>query len=231
MATLALAEEFALTRDWRTGAALRNACRWLSGVRPVDESGGFPYRAGQPPSLMTSVWAHMALATATRAGVPEADASPQRIESLMGWFLTETRYDTPLTDAASEVAAKSELLPTAGAAALACLQDEPEGRQRLQEWLAHIGRTPPNVDARHGDASDMRYLFLGSLAFANHAEGAAAARWQAAMSATLLSRQVKEGRHAGAFEPTSDYADIYGHVFSTAFAALSIENAWRVRVK
>lgn len=233
MATLALAEEFSMTRDWRVGTPLRNACRWLSSITAHDGSSGFPYRAGRNASLMTSVWAHMALATAIRAGVPQSDAPPERLEALMAWFGSQTRYDTPLTDAASEVLAQSELLPTSGAAALACLQEEPELKPRLESWLARMGKEPPTLETRAGDARDVRYMFLGSLALANHASDAAGEKWKAAMAATILSRQVKGERDAneGAFESTSTYADIYGRAFSTAFTALSIENAWRVRVK
>ena len=236
MATLALCEEYVLTRDRAVAGPLRAACRWLSQTYALDGASGFPYREGQPGSMITSVWGYMALVTAIKAGVPSTDASPERVDRLLGWILSETRGDAPLIDAAGEVLARSDLLPTSGGAALAAISADPEYVPRAGKWMTRLARELPTLElpapeSRATDAADMRYLFMASLAFANHDAGPGAERWKSAMAATLLARQSKEGRQGGSFPATSDYADLYGRVFNTAFAALTIENAWRVRVK
>lgn len=233
MATLALAEDYALSRDARLRQPLRNACRWLSGVRADDGQGGFPYMVGQPASLMSSVWAYMALATARSIRVPDVDAPQSRLDDLLNWFERETRGFTTLKDS-HEVIPKTDLLPTAGAAALSLFAVDNGYEMRRVSFLGRIHRELPGVDPATGgkdDTSDMRYLFFGSLSLALHQQrGGQAGPWQSEFSRTLIANQHKSGGLAGSFDASCDYAQIYGRVFSTAYAALSIENAYRVQL-
>jgi len=234
MATLALAEDYALTRDQRLRKPLRDACRWLVSVRPADGSGGFPYKVGQGASLMTSVWAHMALATARNIRVPEIDAPQARIDDLLSWFGKETNGFTTLRDT-GEVLAQTDLLPTSSAASLTLFAVDAGYEMRRATFLARLAKDMPSLeisdknDAQdHGDA---RYLFFGSLAYALERQRTGnVSGWQNEFSRTVLANQIKTGGHSGAFESTSQYAKLYGRVFSTAFAALSIENAYRVQL-
>lgn len=232
MATLVLAEDFALSRDYRLREPLCRATRWLSAVRPVGGGGGFPYRLDREASLTSSVWAHMALVTARKLNVPQADAPQSRIDDLLVWFEKETRGFTVLRDS-DEVLAKSDLLPTAGAASLSQFAVDAGYEMRRATFLARLGKDQPNLDpaAKAGDAGDVRYLFFGSLAHAlEHQRSGATSAWHASFSQTILAQQIKQGGNEGAFEPSGDYASLYGRVFSTAMAALSVENAYRVQL-
>lgn len=233
MATLVLIEDFAMSRDARLRIPLRNACRWLAAVRAADGSGGFPYMVGQDASLMTSVWAYMALASARSVRVPELDAPQARMDGLLNWFERETKGFTTLKDT-QEVLARTDLLPTSSAAALSQFAVDAGYEMRRASFLGRLGRELPSVDPASGgkdDTSDMRYLFFGSLGFAlEQQRTGGTSPWQAEMSRTLLAHQLKTGGHSGSFDASCDYAQIYGRVFSTAFAALAIENAYRVQL-
>ncbi|MBK9975273.1 MAG: terpene cyclase/mutase family protein [Planctomycetes bacterium] len=232
MATLVLAEDFALSRDFRLREPLCLAARWLSSVRPVGGGGGFPYRLDREASLTSSVWAHMALVTARKLNVPQSDAPQARIDDLLTWFEKETRGFTVLRDS-DEVLAKSDLLPTAGAASLSQFAVDAGYEMRRATFLARLGKDQPNLDpaAKVGDAGDVRYLFFGSLAHAlEHQRSGTTSTWHGAFAQTVLAQQIKQGGNEGAFEPSGDYASLYGRVFSTAMTALSVENAYRVQL-
>lgn len=234
IATLALAEEFGMTRDWRLREPLRKACRWLCAVKAAD-SDGFPYKIDPdtgpgPASLTTSVWAYMALATARTVRVPPIDLPQQRLDGFIRWYSKATGIEQrePLTDQ-PELLASTDLLPSAAAGALSLFAIETDFEQRHATFLARISRDLPDLQAGTGDdRADMRYLFFGSLAKALHTQrgGTSAGQWQRAFAETLLYNQ----QHDGSFDLGSNYARLYGRVFTTALAALSIENAYRVNL-
>jgi hypothetical protein len=232
MATLALAEEFGMTRDWRLREPLRKACRWLCGVKAAG-SDGFPYKIGEGPeaaSLTTSVWAYMALATARMVRVPPMDLPRQRLDDFIRWYSKATGIEqrAPLTDQPEQLT-RSDLLPSAAAGALSLFAVETDFEQRHATFMARIRSEPPDLQAGPGqDRADMRYLFFGSLAKALDVQRGATpeGQWQRAFADTLLQNQQRDG----SFKPSSSYAEIYGNVFGTAMAALSIENAYRVNL-
>ncbi|MBE7492192.1 MAG: terpene cyclase/mutase family protein [Planctomycetes bacterium] len=234
MATLVLAEDFALSRDQRLRKPLRDACRWLAGVRLPDGSGGMPYLVNGDACMMTAVWAHMALATARNLRVPELDAPQSRLDELLAWFERETRGFTTIR-ASAEVLAQTELLPVSGAASMTLFAVDAGYEMRRATFLSRLGREMPALEVHERndrvDNGDVRYLFFGSLAFALEQQRTGqTAPWQSEFARTVLANQVKTGGHSGSFEPASQYARVYGRVFSTAFAALSIENAYRVQL-
>jgi hypothetical protein len=56
--------------------------------------------------------------------------------------------------------------------------------------------------------------------------GERAAAWNKDLAETLIATQLANG----GFKPADEYGQIYGNVYATAFAALSIENAYRVNL-
>ncbi len=233
MATLALAEEFGLTRDARLREPLRAACRWLCAVQSVGPdgkaNGGFPFLIGQRASLMTSVWAYMALATARHVRVPPIDLPQQRLDAFLTWYDRETR-GALLTDEAA-LLVQSDLLPSAAAGALSLFAVDAGFDNLGPNFAQRVGRELPTLDpkaSRRSDNSDVRYHFFGSLTCALNAQrgGAKAAEWQSTFAATVLKHQNQQGW----FEATSDYGSLYGRVLGTAMTALAIENAYRVSI-
>ncbi|MBK8205230.1 MAG: terpene cyclase/mutase family protein [Planctomycetes bacterium] len=224
MATLALAEDFGLTRASHLREPLRKACRWLCAVK-ADGSAGFPFKVDGKASLTTSVWAYMALATARNVKVPPIDLPAQRIEEFEDWYGSVTRGTTALSDEADLFC--GELVPTSAAAALSLFAPTRDNVERADALTRRISREHPELKAK-GDPADMRYLFFGSLAFALKQQlgGKTGAEWQNKFADTLLQNQLE----SGAYEPTSDYARLYGRVFGAALAGLSIENAYRINL-
>ncbi|MCC6575650.1 MAG: hypothetical protein IT462_17860 [Planctomycetes bacterium] len=233
LATLALLEDYALTGDVAMKQPVRKACRWLAqsfAEGGTGKLGAFPYRRGQGPSLMTSVWGYLALASARNVLVPEADVPKSRLEGLMTWFADESRSRAVLED--QQDALNGDLVPTAAAAVLTLFAGDEGFDLRRASYLERIQREAVDLDPKgnHDRAeADMRYAFFGSLAHTLHSgDDGKTSNWEDNLGKNILKHQVRDGALEGSFENSGYYADLYGRVFSTAFAALSIENAYRV---
>lgn len=229
MATLALAEDFGLTRAQKLRDPLRKSCRWLCDVK-ANGTDGFPFLIGQEASLTTSVWAYMALATARNVQVPPIDLPQQRIDSFLRWFEKTTRGTTPLSDNAGVLAA-TELLPTAAASALSLFAVEAGYQERCAALVAKVSREMPDFKSPGNNATDngdVRFLFFGSLSQSLNLQrnGKQSSEWYESFKKTLLENQLQDGSYG----PTSQYSDFYGKVYNAAFASLSIENAYRVSI-
>ncbi|MCA8935008.1 MAG: terpene cyclase/mutase family protein [Planctomycetes bacterium] len=229
MATLALSEDFGLTRSNRLREPLRETCRWLCNVK-ANDADGFPFLIGQQASLTTSVWAYMALATARNVQVPPIDLPQQRIDAFLRWFEKTTRSSTPLSDS-GQVLAKTELLPTAAASALSLFAVEAGYQERCAALVAKISREEPDFRSPGNEATDngdARFLFFGSLSQALNLQrnGKKSNEWYNSFTETLLDNQLEDGSYG----PTSQYSQLYGKIYNAAFASLSIENAYRVSI-
>lgn len=233
MATLALAEDFGMTRSHKLREPLRKACRWLCDVQAKD-SDGFPFLIGQDASMTVSVWAYMALATARNVRVPPIDLPRKRIDAFLAWYSKQGKRTSEMTDV-RPVLAQSDLLPVAGAAALNLFAEEAairageefEGARRT--YVREVNRAFPDLNSGTGvDNGDMRYLFFGSLtqALTLQREGRNSNEWYRRFTTTLLENQQGDG----AYKPGSEYGSLYGDAYAAAMAALSIENAYRVSI-
>lgn len=228
IALLALVEEYALTGRNDLRAPIRKACRWLVESRADDNSGAFPYGRGQKPSLMTSVWAYMALDTARAVNVPDIDAPRARMDEVLRWFDGISNLE-PLSDTLESVQAPEYLVPTAAAFALTFFPRENDYELRRKSYQTGLEYPDLRKDNKRANG-DMRYLFFGSLGFAlqNPLDGYQN-NWEQSYTTALTKNQLKDGINAGSYELGKGYyANLYGYVYQAAFAALSIENAYRV---
>jgi len=228
MATLALAEEFGMTRQAHLREPLRAACRWLCDVKAAD-SAGFPFLLTQEASMSTSVWAYMALATARNVKVPPIDLPQQRIDEFLQWYESQTLGTTVLRD---EVVLGKELLADTAASAMSQFAQESNYVERQDTLLSKISREMPNLKAPANlerDNGDVRFLFFGSLAQSLNLQrnGRKSSEWYGAFTKTLLQNQVQGGAWSA---ETSKYSLLYGDAYATAMASLSIENAYRVSI-
>lgn len=230
IALMALIEDFALTGRYDLRAPIRKACRWLVESRPNDGSGAFPYGRGGGASLMTSVWGYMALETARVVKVPDVDAPKARMDELLTWFDNITNKE-PLLDTNEAMQGPEELIPTAAAYSLTFFPREGTYEMRRSSYQSKLFEELPDVRKDNSRANgDMRYLFFGSLAHAqqNPLDGKLNG-WEQAFANTLIKNQIRTGHNTGSFELGKGYyAGLYGHVYQAAFAALAIENAYRV---
>lgn len=232
IALLALIEEFALTGRNDLRRPIRQGCRWLAESRATEDRGAFPYRRGQGPSLMTSVWSYITLETARVVRVPDVDAPQSRLDELLRWFDAETTRKELLADQLD--ALNGDLIPSAAALALTYFPHEGTYEMRRRQLLARMERERPELVHRAGRddaACDMRYLFFGNLAhtLASPDDGKLGV-WEQAFSQTLIKHQIKDGPRAGTFELTGYYASFYGSSYQAAMAALAIENAYRLNL-
>lgn len=230
MATLALVEEYGLTRDYRLKDPLRKACRWLSAVHAVDNSGGFPLKIGQKASMTTTVWAYMALATARNVRVPPIDLPQKRVDELLEWYERSTRGNK-IMEFKGELLARTDVLPQSAVGAMSLFAQGDGYELRGKKALRVINRNKPDVSQdTKDDRCDFRYLFFSSMsqALGSQRGNYVSSEWNKAFVETVLSSRVQDGDHAGSYQPMADYDSVYGRVLSTAFAALSIENPYRI---
>ncbi|MDC1143205.1 hypothetical protein OAU50_08955, partial [Planctomycetota bacterium] len=232
MATLALVEEFGLTRADHLKTPLRKACRWLCAVHALDNSGGFPWKVGGKAGMTTTVWAYMALTTARNVRVPPIDLPQQRVDELLEWFERSTRGQR-IADFKGELLARTDVLPQSAVGAMSLFAVENGYELRGRKALRVISKNEPDLGQdTEDDRCDSRYLFFASMsqALGNQRNGTADEDWQDAFTETVLNSRVKEGAKEGSYEPRADYDGLYGRVLSTAFAALSIENPYRINL-
>ncbi|MHC4840630.1 MAG: prenyltransferase/squalene oxidase repeat-containing protein [Planctomycetota bacterium] len=230
MATLALVEEFGLTRAEHLKTPLRKACRWLCAVRAVDNSGGFPWKVGGKAGMTTTVWAYMALTTARNVRVPPIDLPQQRVDELLEWYERHTRGNK-ITEFEGELLARTDVLPQSAAGAMSLFAVENGYELRGKKALRVISKNKPDVSQdTEDDRCDFRYLFFASMsqALGNQRGSRADEKWQEAFTDTVLESRIEEGGHEGSYLPRADYDSVYGRVLSTAYAALSIENPYRI---
>ncbi|MCF6229112.1 MAG: hypothetical protein L3J82_10745, partial [Planctomycetes bacterium] len=230
MATLALVEDFGLTRNHRLRAPLRKACRWLSNVHAVDNSGGFPWKIGQGAGMVTTVWAYMALTTARNVKVPPIDLPQKRIDELLEWYERCTRKGK-VQKFEAVLLARTDVLPQSAVGALSLFAHENGYELRGKKALRVINSNKPDISQdTKDDRCDFRYLFFASMsqALGSQRGNSVNVEWNKAFTKTVLDSRIKEGKEDGSYQPIAEYDSIYGKVLSTAYAALSIENPYRI---
>ncbi len=94
-----------------------------------------------------------------------------------------------------------------------------ETRWRLPE---DPSKGPTEIYRINRDIVNYFYWYYGTLALERHG-GARRDPWRKALHAALLPNQVKEGEHAGSWEPLDPWGHLSGRVYSTAYAVMSLQ--------
>ncbi|HUY35228.1 MAG TPA: hypothetical protein VMV69_20955 [Pirellulales bacterium] len=219
MATLALSEAYAMTRDERLLEPLRRAIDYT--VRSqVAKSGSWRYKPGDTSSDTSQLgWQLMALKSAEQAGIE----IPRRTRDGMVKFLKAVSSGKHGGLARYRIDAGERPTRSMTAEALVCRQ-----------FLGMDRGNPASNEA--GD------FLLGELPGAGKAnfyywyyatigmfqlQGVYRERWNAALTATLLSSQCGEGDDAGSWHPNDLWGGHGGRVYTTAMGALCLEVYYR----
>ena len=221
MATFALAEGYAMTKDARMKRSVEAAINYtVRSQSPRD--GGWRYKPGDSGDTSQFGWQVMALKAAAEAGI----AIPNKTRLGMQTFLGKVSSGRHGGLASYRpVEAVSE---TMTAEALAC------------RFFLGVRRDDPAIDEaatyllKHRPARgrmNLYYWYYGTLAM-NQVQDERWEAWNLALQQQMLAGQIDRGRDRGTWPPENTVWGGYGgRVYTTALGALILESYYRYAVE
>jgi hypothetical protein len=218
MATLALAEAYALSGDDRLLDGLKRALEFT--INAQNAGGGWRYRANEPtdPGDMSQFgWQLMALKSAELGGIQ----TPINTRVRMARFLQSCSLGKSRGLAGYRPGDRASRTMTAEALVCRHFLDAENSPAALDEGAAYVMQERPNRQS-----PSYYYWYYGTLAMFQR-QGEDWQRWNAALQAELLARQRWDGAATGSYDPDDLWGGYGGRVYSTALAALSLEVYYR----
>ena len=217
MATCALSEAYAMTRDERLGPGVRRAIGYTLAAQDR-VTGGWRYHPGDPGDTSQLGWQVMALKSAELAGIEMPAATREGI----------SRFLKSVTAGHSGGLARYQ--PARGfpsrsmtAEAMVCRQflNLPMSNTAIDEATGYLLEEPPGMGQ-----TNLYYWYYGTLS-TYQLQGDAWERWNAALQKNLLGTQRTEGELAGSWDPDPVWGGCGGRAYSTALSALCLEVYYR----
>jgi hypothetical protein len=217
MATCAISEAFAMTRDERLRAGVRRAIGYTLDAQDRT-TGGWRYRPGDPGDTSQLGWQVMALKSAQLAGFDIPDGTRLGIERFLKSVTLGRSSGLACYQPVRPVPTRSMT-----AEALVCRQfmglaDTPAA---LAEASGYLLEEVPGAGT-----TNFYYWYYGTLSL-YQAQGPAWQRWNDAMQKTLIGSQRKDGELAGSWDPDPVWGGCGGRAYSTALGALCLEVYYR----
>jgi hypothetical protein len=226
MASFALAEALAMTRDKRLEPAVRRAVEYsLRAQHP--STGGWRYRPGDQGDTSQLGWQLMSLWSAERAGFkipPQTWTGAERFlrsveRGRVGGLASYRPDGPPSTPMTAEAMYCRQIVAQA-------LESEINPRAADEATAALVAVTP------EPQRVNLYYWYYGTLALHHQQESSreAAAAWQTwntALTLALVNSQLADGPEAGSWEPNCVWGGYGGRVYSTAVAAMCLEVYYR----
>jgi hypothetical protein len=221
IATLALSEAYAMTRDRRLEPALQAAIAY-SVAAQNRTTGGWRYRpayaaASDPGDTSQLGWQLMALKSAELSGIPMQD------DTRLGMHRFLRSVSSGVHGGLASYRQRERASRPMTAEALVCRQflgmtrDNPAANEAGDYLLA---------DLPSDESINLYYWYYGTLAM-YQLQGEYWRRWNEALQTTLVKSQVSVGDKAGSWNPDCVWAGYGGRVYSTAMAALCLEVYYR----
>jgi hypothetical protein len=225
IASLALCEAYALTKDERLKPSVQRAVDFLVKSRTTDGL-GWRYKPHDPMSADTSIlgWAIMVLKSAKETGI---SVPPEVRDGALVWLNQIAKGDHGgLAVYRPDPHEGLPITPTMTAEAWVCRQ-----------FLGVGGPGPTSDEAAaylllHGpdrDPFNLYYWYYGTLSMYQRG-GPSWLRWNARVRDQLVRRQVLGGHADGSWDPAEchdQYDRLGGRVYCTALAALTLEVYYR----
>ena len=230
LATLALAEAYAMTRDPKLADPVRRAVAFIA--RAQQDGGGWDYGdapTGRNDSSITG-WQLMALKSAHAAGI---DVPWQTLFGVMRHLDGKTN---PLGEVvyADRSPAAGRRGPGMAAVGLLCYQmlGWPRDAELLTRQADILLRELPDWDRMEANnrahyLHTMYYWYYGTLAMFNMG-GSWWREWNGRLRDGLIGRQRKDGDRRGSWDPpTNGFDSVGGRVYTTALNVLNLEIYYR----
>lgn len=219
MATLAVAEAMAISRDARLKSGVERAVAYT--VAAQHSAGGWRYQPHDVGDMSQFGWQIMALKSAELAGVKTPDVTKQRARRFLA-MMSSGRNGGLASYRAGERPSR-----TMTAEALLCryLLEESAPAATRDEATAFLLQELPS-----SGAPNVYYWYYGTLAMRLSGGASSSAgwqRWNESLQAELLNSQRFEGRLTGSWDPDRVWGGYGGRVYQTALAALCLESYYR----
>jgi hypothetical protein len=212
MATVAVCEAYALTRDERLQRCAQRAIEYTLGCQDT-LTGGWRYQRSDPGDMSQFGWQVLALQSAQQAGI----STPPETQRLMLKFLQSC--NTGLKRGLASYRPGFGATAAMTAESMACrvwldVQNKPE---QLTEGTQYLLKRLPSAEQ-----PDFYYWYYGSLSL-RFVGGEPWERWTVALKQTLPQMQ----RSDGSWSAVTKWAGYGGTVYSTAMGALCLESFYR----
>lgn len=220
LATIAICEDFALTRDSRIGAAAQKAIDFIEKAQN-ESGGGWRYEPGMPGDTSVTGWQVMALKSAQMAGLK---VSPDTLKTAKKYLLSVA------TGSAGEEFSYlkgDDPSPTMTAVGLLCSQYLGAKREDaiLRKGMAYLNRNSPIEKER-----DCYYWYYATQVMHN-LPGPQWDAWNRQLRKILVKSQIKDGCAVGSWDPDNPTSDLWGkrggRLMQTSLSALSLEVYYR----
>lgn len=216
IATIALCEVFAMTKDERFRQPAQRAIDFIADSRS-ERSIGWRYEPGQFGDTSVLGWQIMALVSARRAGLNiqarALDAGTQWLDLVSRGSPGLYAYQPGMQPTVSMTAEGLFVRQLLGAG-----RDEP----RAEASVGAIMKSMPRWGAR----GSTYYWYYATLALFQH-QGDEWKQWNTAVSETLLEHQRVTGASAGSWDPEDRHARVGSRVYQTALCTLILEVYYR----
>ncbi|NOX56492.1 MAG: terpene cyclase/mutase family protein [Planctomycetes bacterium] len=212
LATLALCEVYAMTREGRYRGAAQSAVNFIIDAQdPV--GGGWRYEPRQPGDLSVTGWQLMALTSARIAGLKVPDSTL----TLAGKFLNHVQsaggafygYSSPKRTASMT------------AVGLLCCMYLGWTRERrpLQDGVTFL--------SNRGPAEDEMYYNYYATQVLHHWGGEKWKRWNEVMREQLIKTQDRKGHATGSWKPRDRHGHVGGRLYMTSLCVMTLEVYYR----
>lgn len=216
VASIALAEAYALTRDPALGTIVTNLVGFITRAQNPN-TGGWRYQPGDPGDTSVFGWQAMALVSASMSGVTVPKES---LDMAAKWLTSVSSGDRGGLYGYTDKSASRGMT----AEAMFCRQilgnrpDDP----KMSESAGYLRLQLPNAGSK-----DLYYWYYATLCMYQYG-GPEWEDWNRSLKNVLPGLQVLEGEDAGAWLPQGiQLGDRMGKVVCTALATLSLEVYYR----
>lgn len=217
IATIALAEALAMTRDPRLVEPVQRAADFILKAQHP-RTGGWRYEPGEQGDTSVLGWQVMALKSAETAG---AKIPPAAYDGARRWLALVADPRNPGRCAyrpgrGHTPAMTAEALFVRELLGVSADDEAVRGATRI------LLQRPPAADSQ----INTYYWYYATLALFQQ-QGDAWQDWNARLTATLLKSQRSNGPAAGSWDPEGEWADTGGRVYQTALCTLMLEVYYR----
>jgi hypothetical protein len=220
LATIALCEDYGLTKDSAVGSAAQAAIKYIERAQNKT-TGGWRYQPGDEGDTSVVGWQVMALKSAQMAGLAVDSNSFEGARRFLGTVKKSARGGL----FAYEVF--QEPTPTMSAVGLLCNQylgargNDPS----MDEGKAYLLGNSPNMQLRN------IYYWYYATQVMHNLLGPEWDRWNRQMRRVLIESQTKQGCASGSWDPVAPTPDAWGEqggrLMTTSLSALTLEVYYR----
>jgi prenyltransferase beta subunit len=232
IATLALCEAFALTKNYRIGGSAQKAVDFIRKAQNPKLGWKYKPRGGENDSSVTG-WMVLVLKAAEAA---KLNVDKRTFQGAMTWFdmMTNNAGKCGYMKRGDDgyrivtVAQKWGKLPVMTGVSVLCriLCGQEKKEAKIRKGMELLMANLPEWKKPKCDKVDMYYWFWAAQAVFQYG-GKKWQKWNDALKKALVDTQKKEGCAKGSWDPVGKWGAVGGRVYSTALGALILETYYR----